>query len=62
MDMEDREVCKAVEKEVREIDREVKNLTDNQKTILNLIKNDPHISIKEMSKGVIHAKYPGKII
>jgi DNA-binding CsgD family transcriptional regulator len=50
--MEGREVCKEVEKELREVDREVEKLTDNQKTRLNLIKNDPYISTKEMSKAI----------
>jgi predicted HTH transcriptional regulator len=52
VDKEGREVGKEVEKELREVDREVEKLTENQKTILDLIKNDPYISIKEMSKTI----------
>ncbi len=37
-------------KEEKEVDREGEKLTENQTIILNLIKNDPYISIKEMSK------------
>jgi ATP-dependent DNA helicase RecG len=40
------------EKEKREVDREREKLSENQKIILNLIKNDPYISIKEMSKAI----------
>ncbi|MCE8423989.1 MAG: winged helix-turn-helix transcriptional regulator [Candidatus Methanoperedens sp.] len=40
------------EKELKEVDRGRKKITDNQKIILNLIRNDPYISIKEMSKAI----------
>jgi predicted HTH transcriptional regulator len=46
------EVEREVEKELKEVDRKGEKLTENQKIILNLIKNDPYISIKEMSKAI----------
>lgn len=41
-----------VEKGIREVDREVEKLTENQKMILELIKNNPYISKIEMSKAI----------
>jgi ATP-dependent DNA helicase RecG len=46
------EVGREEEKELKEVDREGEKITENQKIILNLIKNDPYISIKEMSKAI----------
>jgi ATP-dependent DNA helicase RecG len=40
------------EKELKEGDREDEKITENQKIILNLIKNNPYTSIKEMSKTI----------
>jgi predicted HTH transcriptional regulator len=46
------EVEREVETELKEVDRKGEKLTENQKIILNLIKNDSYISIKEMSKAI----------
>ena len=47
-----REVKGEVETWIREVDGEVVKLTDNQKMILELIKNNPSISKKEMSEAI----------
>ncbi|CAG0982619.1 MAG: putative DNA binding domain-containing protein [Candidatus Methanoperedens sp.] len=47
-----REVDREGEKKLKEVDRGVEKLTENQKIILSLIKNDPYISIKDMSKAI----------
>jgi len=52
VETEIREVKGEVETGIREVDREVEKLTDNQKMILELIKNNPSIPKKEMSETI----------
>ena len=45
-------VPREVEREVEKDEREVEKLTEHQKMILHLIKNNPSISKKEMSETI----------